>query len=278
MNVGSLGVWALVDSLTANAEAQLARDVEQWGYSALWTGEAMGRDVLVNSAWLLANTRTLVVASGIANIYARDAMAMAAARAQLNEQSGGRFLLGIGISHAPLVNSLRGHAYDKPVTTMRTYIEAMARAHYSSPRHPEPPLTVLAALGPKMLALARDLTDGAHPYNTTVAQTAEARDILGPGKLLCVEQKLAARIRSRACPRDRARESAAVSRAAELREQLAPCRFRRPRLRRQSVGPTGRCAGCAGATKRRSSRVSANIGQPARIMSASTRSIRIPRS
>ena len=190
MNVNKLGVWALVDSLSAVAEAQLARDIEQWGYSALWTGEATGRDVLVNSGWLLANTRTLILASGIANIHARDAMAIAAARAQLNEQSGGRFLLGIGISHAPLVKSLRGHTYDKPVTTMRTCIEAMARAHYSSPRPPEPPLTVLAALGPKMLALARDLTDGAHPYNTTVAQTAEAREILGPGKLLCVEQKL----------------------------------------------------------------------------------------
>ena len=159
MNVGKLGVWALMDSLSAAAAAQLARDIEQWGYSALWTGEAMGRDVLVNSGWLLANTRTLIVASGIANIYARDAMAMAAARVQLNEQSGGRFLLGIGISHAPLVNSLRGHAYDKPVTTMRTYIEAMGRAHYSSPRPPERSLTVLAALGPKMLALARDLAD-----------------------------------------------------------------------------------------------------------------------
>ena len=190
MKIGKLGVWSLVDSLTAGVEAQLARDIEEWGYSALWTGEATGRDVLVNSAWLLANTRTLVVTSGIANIYARDAMAMAAARAQLNEHSNGRFLLGIGISHAPLVNSVRGHAYDKPVTTMRTYIEAMARARYSSPLPSEPPLTVLAALGPKMLALARDLADGAHPYNTTVSQTAEARSILGPGKLLCVEQKI----------------------------------------------------------------------------------------
>ena len=153
-------------------------------------GQATGRDVLVNAAWLLANTQSLVVACGIANIHARDAMAIAAARTQLNEQSNGRFLLGIGVSHARLVESLRGHTYDQPVTTMRTYIEAMARAHYSSPRPPEPPLTVLAALGPKMLAVARDVTDGAHPYNTTVAQTAAAREILGPGKLLCVEQKL----------------------------------------------------------------------------------------
>lgn len=190
MNIGRLGVWALLDALTADAEAQFAGNVEKWGYSSLWTGEATGRDVLVNSAWLLANTDTLIVASGIANVYARDAMTMAAARAQLNEQSGGRFLLGIGISHAPLVSDLRGHVYDKPVTTMRHYLEAMARATYVSPAPPGPPTTMLAALGPRMMALARDLTDGAHPYNVTVSQTARAREILGPGKLLCVEQKV----------------------------------------------------------------------------------------
>jgi probable F420-dependent oxidoreductase len=179
-----------VDCLTASAEAEFARDVEQWGYSALWTPEAMGRDVLVNSGWLLANTRKLVIASGIANIFARDAMAMAAARVQLNKQSGGRLLLGMGISHAPIVSAIRGHIYEKPVTTMRTYVEAMAHAQYSSPRPSNSTLTVIAALGPKMLALARDVADGAHPYNTTVAQTAEARAVLGPNKLLCVEQKV----------------------------------------------------------------------------------------
>ena len=109
MKMGRLGVWAQVDCMTASAEAEFTRDVEQWGYSALWTPEAMGRDVLVNSGWLLANTRKLVIASGIANIFARDAMAMAAARVQLNEQSGGRLLLGMGISHAPIVSAIRGH-------------------------------------------------------------------------------------------------------------------------------------------------------------------------
>jgi probable F420-dependent oxidoreductase len=188
--IGKLGVWGLVDNLTASAEAQFARDLERWGYSALWTGEATGRDVLVNSAWLLANTRTLTIASGIANIFARDAMAMAAARAQLAEQSGGRFLLGMGVSHAPLVSTMRGHIYEKPVSTMRMYIEAMQRAHYTAPAAASVPRTLLAALGPKMVALAGELADGVHPYNTTVSQTAEARSILGPGKLICVEQKL----------------------------------------------------------------------------------------
>jgi len=190
MHIGKLGVWALLDSFSAADEAAFARNLEDWGYSALWTGEAFARDVLVNSSWLLANTRKLIVASGIANIYARDAVAMTAAREQLNEQSGGRFLLGIGISHAPLVDALRGHAYGKPIETMRHYLELMKRARYAGPPPREASLTILAALGPKMMALSRDLADGAHPYNTTVSQTAEARAILGPGKLLCVEQKL----------------------------------------------------------------------------------------
>ena len=190
MNIGRLGVWALLDSLSSDAEAQFARNIENWGYSALWTGEALGRDVLINSGWLLANTGRLVVASGIANVYARDPMAMAAARTQLQEQSGGRFLLGIGISHAPLVQAVRGHAYARPVATMQAYLQSMAQAKYDGPSPVRPSPTVIAALGPKMLALARDAADGAHPYNITVQQTAEARAILGPGKLLCVEQKV----------------------------------------------------------------------------------------
>src|SRR5947208_15322905 len=167
MKMGRLCVWAQVDCMTASSEAEFARDVGQWGYSALWTPEAMSRDVLVNSGWLLANTRKLVIASGIANIFARDAMAMAAARAQLNEQSGGRLLLGMGISHAPIVSAIRGHIYEKPVTTMRTY-EAMAHAEYSSPRPSDSTLTVIAALGPKMFALARDVAVGPYPETPTL--------------------------------------------------------------------------------------------------------------
>lgn len=189
MNIGKLGVWSVLDSLPAATEADFARRLERWGYTALWSSEVFGRNVLVNAAWLLANTRTLIVASGIANIHGRDAMAMAAARAQLNEQSGGRFLLGVGISHAPLV-AVRGHAYDKPASTLRAYLESMQRTPYHSvPPAARAPM-VVGALGPKMLAVARDLADGAHPYNTTVAQTAEQRRILGPDKLLCVEQKI----------------------------------------------------------------------------------------
>lgn len=192
MNLGRLGVWAFLESMSANEMAEFARGVERAGYSALWMPEAMGRNALVASSWLLANTERLVVATGIANIYARDAMAMAAAQKQLNEQSGGRFLLGMGVSHAPLVDSVRGHDYGKPVATMRAYLEAMARAPYVAPPPAEKPRTLLAALGPKMLELARDMADGAHPYNVPPEHTAQARKILGSGKLLCVEQMVVA--------------------------------------------------------------------------------------
>jgi probable F420-dependent oxidoreductase len=188
MNLKSIGVWAALDGLSAEGAAQFAKRVEGWGYGALWIPEAVGREVFSSAAWLLANTAKLVVASGIANIYARDALAAASAQKGLNEQSGGRFLLGLGVSHAPLVKDLRQHEYGKPVATMRTYLQAMAAAPYKSIPPPAPPQTVLAALGPKMLELSAELADGAHPYNVTPEHTREARSILGKGKLLCVEQ------------------------------------------------------------------------------------------
>jgi probable F420-dependent oxidoreductase len=188
MRLKKLGVWAAIDGLPAATAAALAKRVEAWGYGALWMPEAMGREVFSSAAWLLANTTTLVVASGIANIYARDAFSAASAQHGLNEQSGGRFLLGLGVSHIPLVEGLRNHQYGKPVATMRSYLRAMAGAKYGSVPPAATPKTVLAALGPKMLELSRDLADGAHPYNVPPEHTRLAREILGPDKLLCVEQ------------------------------------------------------------------------------------------
>ena len=188
MQMNKLGVWAALDSLPAPKAAAFARQVEGWGYGALWIPEGLGREIFSASAWLLANTRTLIVANGIANIYARDSFSTVAAQMGLNEQSGGRFLLGLGVSHVPLVEGLRKHAYGKPVTTMRAYLQAMAEADYRSVAPPATPKTVLAALGPKMLELSAELADGAHPYNVTPEHTRRAREILGSGKQLCVEQ------------------------------------------------------------------------------------------
>lgn len=187
MELGKLGVWAAMDVLTAAEGAAFARQVEAWGYSALWLPESRGRNVLAHSSWLLANTEKLIIAPGIANIYARDAMAMANGQRGLAEQSEGRFLLGIGVSHAPAVTGLRGHTYHRPIATMRNYLNEMKLAPYAAPDPPEPPLTILAALGPRMLALSAELADGAHPYNVPPEHTAQARRILGPTKLLCPE-------------------------------------------------------------------------------------------
>jgi probable F420-dependent oxidoreductase len=187
MQINKLGAWAATDSLPAANAAEFARRIEAWGYGALWIPEGIGREVFSASAWLLANTSTLIVASGIANIYARDPVSSAAAQKGLNEQSGGRFLLGLGVSHVPLVES-RKHAYGKPVATMRAYLQGMAESDYRSVLPPAPPKTVLAALGPKMLELSAELADGAHPYNVPPEHTRQARSILGAGKLLCVEQ------------------------------------------------------------------------------------------
>jgi probable F420-dependent oxidoreductase len=186
MELGKLGVWIGMDGMSAGAAAAFAKRVEERGYGALWIPEGRGRNALVFASWLLANTERLVVATGIANIYARDPIAMASGQRTLAEQSRGRFLLGVGVSHRPSVEG-RGHAYGKPVATMRAYLQAMRAAPYGAPEPAERPLTVVAALGPRMLALSAELADGAHPYNTAPGHTAKARSILGPGKLLCPE-------------------------------------------------------------------------------------------
>lgn len=190
MQLGPLGVWYFTESLPAPQAAEFAQQVERLGYSALWLPEALGRHPFAQCAWLLAKTERLILATGIANIYARDPAASAAAQKTLAEQSGGRFLLGLGVSHRPMVEAVRGHVYASPVATMRSYLERMAKAPYMSVPPPEPPPTVIAALGPQMLKLAATLTQGAHPYFTTPEHTAMARKVMGPNAWLCVEQKV----------------------------------------------------------------------------------------
>lgn len=190
MNIGKLGVFYFCDLMAAQPLADFARKLEKWGYGALWFPEAVGRNSLVTASWLLSNTESLVVASGIANIFARDAQAAAAGRRALDEHSGGRYLMGLGVSHPPLVEDMRGHVYDSPLQRMRNYLEKMSQAAYQAPVSDRQGELVLAALGPKMTALAGELSDGAHPYNVTPEHTARAREILGPDKKLYVEQKV----------------------------------------------------------------------------------------
>jgi probable F420-dependent oxidoreductase len=143
---------------------------------------------LTNAAILLAGTKHIAIATGIANIYARGPMAMAAAQNTLAEAYPDRFVLGLGVSHAPLVEQFRGRRYEKPVATMRAYLDAMDAAPFDAVPPASKPLRVLAALGPKMLQLAAERADGAHPYFVPPEHTARAREILGADRILAVEQ------------------------------------------------------------------------------------------
>ncbi len=191
MKLGTAGVWYFTETMPAPEAAEFAQRIESLGYSTLWIPETTGRNPFVHAAFLFSQTSTLNIATGIANIYHRHPGMMAQSQKTLAEQSGDRFLLGMGVSHAPLVSGLRGLEYGKPVATMRRYLEDMAKSPYNALEPAEKPLTVIAALGPKMLELAgSDLADGAHPYLTTPEHTHMAREILGSDKLLCVEQKV----------------------------------------------------------------------------------------
>jgi probable F420-dependent oxidoreductase len=202
--IGRVGVWlGPIAGAPATEERAAVTRIEALGYGAVWVGEApANREALSHSGMLLGASERMVVATGIANIWARDATAAMNGAKTLNEAYGGRFLLGLGVSHAPAVN-YRGHEYDKPLTAMRTYLDAMDGLRYVVAPPAEEPAVVLAALRPKMLELARDRTAGAHPYFVPPAHTERARGILGPEPVLAPEQAIvletdAARARERA--------------------------------------------------------------------------------
>jgi probable F420-dependent oxidoreductase len=189
IQLGAFGVWTFqLDVLPAARMQETAAELAELGYGALWYGEAIGREALTKAGLLLAGTKGIVIATGIANIYGRDPVTMAAGQKTLAEAYPNRFLLGLGVSHVPLVEKLRGHRYDKPVPTMRAYLDGMDQAPYQAVPPPSKPPRVLAALGPLMLKLSAERADGAHPYNTTPEHTAQARKLMGPDPYLCPEQ------------------------------------------------------------------------------------------
>jgi probable F420-dependent oxidoreductase len=189
MDLGSTGIWTHALDMQPVARAQeLVGELESLGYGAVWIPEAVGREALTSSALLLAGGERIVVATGIANLWARDAMAMAAGQKTITSAYPDRFLLGIGVSHQPAVEGLRGHTYERPVATMRAYLDAMDSALFFAAPPPTEPVRVLAALGPKMLALAAERAAGSHPYFVPPEHTARAREVLGPDRLLLPEQ------------------------------------------------------------------------------------------
>ncbi|HEX7407684.1 MAG TPA: LLM class F420-dependent oxidoreductase [Candidatus Binatia bacterium] len=189
MDIGRVGIWCFTLELQPAARAQeAAAEVEALGYKALWIPEAMGREAFTHAGLLLAATHRVVVATGIANIFGRDAMTMAAAQKTLTEAYPDRFLLGMGVSHAPLVEGVRGHRYEKPLSAMRTYLDAMDAAPFLAVPPTAEPVRVIGALAPKMLKLAAERAAGAHPYFVPPEHTVQARQIMGKGPWLAPEQ------------------------------------------------------------------------------------------
>jgi probable F420-dependent oxidoreductase len=188
-DTGRVGVWTGVLDAVPSAEAQrVASRLEEFGFSMLWIPETLGRDPFVTATLLLSATSKLKIATGIANIYARDACTMANTQRSLDEAFPDRFLLGLGVSHHHLVERIRHHEYSKPYSRMVSFLDDMDSALFMAFGPRERPATVLAALGPKMLKLSADHADGAHPYFVPVEHTAQARDIVGPDAILAPEQ------------------------------------------------------------------------------------------
>ena len=190
MELGRLGVWMWTDGLPPGQVEEAAQTSAGLGYGTQWIPEAVGREPFALAGWLLAHTKTLNIATGIANIYARDPIATSQGQKTLAELSGGRFLLGLGVSHAPMVKKVRGHDPAKPLTYMRNYLDLMDNAPWMAVPTPEDMPVVLGALHPKMLKLAAERTQGAHPYLVPPEHTAWAREIVGPDAWLCVEHKV----------------------------------------------------------------------------------------
>jgi probable F420-dependent oxidoreductase len=189
INLGSIGIWtAQFDYQSAAKVRDAAAEIERLGFGAIWFPESVGRESLTHAGILLSATGRIVVATGIANIYARDPVTTAAGQNTLAEAYPGRFLLGLGVSHVPLVEQLRGHTYGKPIGSMRAYLDAMDRASYRAVPPSIKPIRVLAALGPQMLRLAAERADGAHSYFVTPEHTERAREILATDRILAVEQ------------------------------------------------------------------------------------------
>jgi probable F420-dependent oxidoreductase len=186
MKLERVGVWSseLRRHPDPGAIADAAAELEQLGYSALWFPGGQGGPVMEAAEHLLASTRRVPVATGILNIWMHDPQEVAVEHARLVREHDGRFLLGLGIGHAPSVNAKQPGLYRKPYSKMRSYLDALDAASPPVPAGER----ILAALKPRMLELSRDRSLGAHPYFVPVEHTAVARERLGPGALLAPEQ------------------------------------------------------------------------------------------
>ena len=183
---GRIGVWSSAFSAEREEARRAARELERLGYGTLWFPNHA--DMFDRARDLLDATSHIVVATGIASIWTHPAEQVAAAHHSLTHAHPQRFLLGLGVSHAHLVHIQQAGRYSKPVERMLSYLDALEAAPTPVP----PSERILAALGPRMLEIARTRSAGAHPYLVTIEHTRRARQALGVGPLLAPEQAVVA--------------------------------------------------------------------------------------
>ena len=190
VDLGPVGIWTHISTRSRGPRpASRCRRSRSSALGAVDPGGGEPRRHRRIDTALEASTR-IIVATGIVPLYARDAMTANAAWRTIEEAFPGRFILGIGVSHKPAVEMMRKTTYAPPLATMRKYLDDMDASLFLAAQPTTPPRRVLAALGPKMLALSAERADGAHPYHATPEHTAIARDVLGPDKILAVEQSV----------------------------------------------------------------------------------------
>jgi probable F420-dependent oxidoreductase len=180
VELGRLGVWGHLDSMPASELGDYAARVEALGFGTLWVPETVGREPFTLLGLLAGQTSSLLLGTSIASIWGHDPQTTRMAAMTLQEATGGRFVLGLGVSHPHLAQRLRGHTFDRPLTRMREYLEAYRAAVYKGPTAdgaPEPPI-LLAALRERMLALSATDADGAFPYLVTPERIAWTRSVL----------------------------------------------------------------------------------------------------
>ncbi|MGW4473036.1 TIGR03620 family F420-dependent LLM class oxidoreductase [Nonomuraea sp. NPDC004354] len=227
--IGTVGLWVSgIDLRPAAESAAIAAEIETLGYGALWLSEGLVRDPFMEVSTLLAATRSLVVGTGIAVIWGRHPRNVRMQTRSLLDTHPGRFVLGLGTSHARLVEGVLGLRYERPLSALREHLDRLDEpdpildlAGIGGATAPAAP-RVLAALGPKALTLARDRAAGAFSYLVTPEHTADARTVLGPDRTLIVEQAVVAGL-----PADEARARARGHIAAYLAAEPYRASWRR---------------------------------------------------
>jgi len=192
IDIGSIGIWwsTAYDGAPFAEEAEALAEVDEQGWGAVWLPEHYGRESMAHSALALGATRRIPVVPGIANLWARDPVAMVNGGRTLAEAHPNRFAIGLGVSHRPVIESRGASADRSPLDVVSRYLDEMDRAKYTAASPAEEPPRILAALGPRMLQLAATRTAGAHTYTVPVEHTALAREVMGPDAVLAVEQKV----------------------------------------------------------------------------------------